>query len=39
VQQQSLIGVCGDGGVIDIHELRCGPTAIDAARLHQLLIR
>ena len=39
VDGQCVIGVCGDGGVIDIHELRCGPAAIDAQRLRQLLNR
>ncbi|HEX6020299.1 MAG TPA: formyltransferase [Burkholderiaceae bacterium] len=31
-----VIGVCGDGGVIDVHELRSGAVAIDAGRLRRL---
>ncbi|HEU5296775.1 MAG TPA: formyltransferase [Burkholderiaceae bacterium] len=34
---ERVVGVCGDGGVIDVHELRCGATAIDAAALGPLL--
>ncbi|HSC00068.1 MAG TPA: formyltransferase [Burkholderiaceae bacterium] len=32
-----IVGVCGDGAVIDIHELRRGTDVVDAAGLRQLL--
>jgi hypothetical protein len=32
-----IIGVCGDGGVIDVHELRHDTVAVDAATLNAWL--
>jgi hypothetical protein len=32
-----IIGVCGDGGVIDVHELRHDAVVIDAATLNAWL--
>jgi len=37
IDGQRVVGVCGDGGVIDIHELRCGSATIDADTLDPLL--
>ena len=34
---ERIVGVCGDGGVIDIRELRRGPATIDAAALRALI--
>jgi len=34
-----IVGVCGDGGALDIHELRCGHAVLDAAALDRLLHR
>ena len=39
IEGPRVVGVCGDGGVIDIHELRRGADAIDVAALHPLLSR
>jgi len=39
IERERVVGVCGDGGVIDVHELRRGADAIDVATLHQLLNR
>lgn len=36
-EDRRVIGVCGDGGVIDIHELRSGCVAVDADRLRRLI--
>jgi methionyl-tRNA formyltransferase len=37
VARQRIIGVCGDGGAIDVRELRDGTTPIDAAAFNHLL--
>jgi methionyl-tRNA formyltransferase len=37
VEAGRIIGVCGDGGVLDIHQLLRGATAVDAAGLSSLL--
>ncbi|HET7524870.1 MAG TPA: formyltransferase [Burkholderiaceae bacterium] len=39
VEGERIIGVCGDGGVLDIHELCRGQSPLDAATLLQLLSR
>ena len=37
VEAGRIFGVCGDGGMLDILELLCGSTAVDATTLEQLL--
>jgi methionyl-tRNA formyltransferase len=39
IERGRIVGVCGDGGVLDVHELRCGHAVLDAAALDRLLYR